>query len=243
MANRSRFNFRRMNRTLAAVAVEEGITSANLLSAYIDASDPIYGPGSDGDVTISSNTTLSSDMYYNNLTIADSVTLTTNGYRVFVKNLLTLGNASVIGFTTGSSATGTVGGGGAANMSVSNSLGGSSATQTATAPVASVGGSKYYYQASNAIRGWAVSASQTTPLFLQGGAGGVGQAGGGVVIVAARYITSNATSTNASFSAPATAPAGGGVVIVISSASALPSNVSTNVTGQNAGTAIYIQVT
>jgi len=232
-----------MNRSLSAVAVEEGITSANLLSAYIDASDPIYGLGSDGDVTISSNTSMTSDMYYNNLTVANNVTITTNGYRLFVKNLLTLGDASVIGFSSGSSATGTIGGGGAANTAVTNSLGGSSATQTATAPTSAVGGSKYYYQPSNAIRGWSVSASQTTPLFLQGGAGGVGQAGGGVVIVAARYITSNATSTNSSFSAPATAPAGGGVVIVISSASALPSNVSTNITGQNAGTAIYIQVT
>lgn len=232
-----------MNRSLAAIAVEEGVTSANLVASYIDAGDPIYGPGSDGDVTISSNTSLSADMYYNNLTINNNITLTTNGYRVFVKNVLSLGDGSVIGFTTGSSADGTIAGGGAINTAVTTSLGGASATQTALAPNANIGGTKYWYQAQNAVRGWATSATTPLPTFLRGGAGGVGQAGGGVVIVAARYITSSATTTNSSFSAPATAPAGGGVVIVISSAAALPSNVSTNVTGQNPGTSIYIQVT
>jgi hypothetical protein len=78
------------------------------LSAFLDAPDPIYGTGADGNVTISSNTTLSSDMHYNNLIINDSVTLNPNGYRIFVKNALTLGNGSTIGFTTGSTAVGSI---------------------------------------------------------------------------------------------------------------------------------------
>jgi len=45
-----------------------------------------FGDGSDGDVTISTDTTLTRDMYYNNLTINAGVTLHTNGYRIFVKN-------------------------------------------------------------------------------------------------------------------------------------------------------------
>lgn len=50
----------------------------------------LFGDGSDGDVTISSNTSLSSDIYYDNLTVNTGITLTTNGYRVFVKNKLTV---------------------------------------------------------------------------------------------------------------------------------------------------------
>ena len=48
-----------------------------------------FGDGSDGDVTISSNTTITRDMYYNNLTVNSGVTLSCGGYRIFVKNKLT----------------------------------------------------------------------------------------------------------------------------------------------------------
>lgn len=44
-----------------------------------------FGSGSDGDVTISTNTTLTQDMYYNNLTINSWVTLDPAGYKIFVK--------------------------------------------------------------------------------------------------------------------------------------------------------------
>src|ERR1051326_8791014 len=49
----------------------------------------IFGDGTDGVVTLSSNTTLSRDMMYDSLTINNGVTLDTNGYRVFVKNTFT----------------------------------------------------------------------------------------------------------------------------------------------------------
>jgi len=49
----------------------------------------IFGDGSDGDVTIASNTTLTRDMFYNNLTVNSSYTLNTGGYRIFVKGTLT----------------------------------------------------------------------------------------------------------------------------------------------------------
>ena len=51
----------------------------------------IYGDGSDGDATISSNTNLSRDMYYEDLTISGaSVWLNPNGYRIFVNGTLTI---------------------------------------------------------------------------------------------------------------------------------------------------------
>jgi hypothetical protein len=111
---------------------------------------------------------------------------------------------------------------------------------TATAPIAELGGAKYYTIPHQAIKGWAATASATTPTFLRGGAGGLGEPGGGVVIIAARYIT--VTSGTATISAMATAPAGGGVVLVVSSHSALPAGLSTDVTGQNPGTANYMQL-
>jgi len=49
----------------------------------------------DGDVTISVNTTLARDMYYNNLTVNVGVTLNTNGFKVYVKATLT--NSGTIG--------------------------------------------------------------------------------------------------------------------------------------------------
>lgn len=52
-------------------------------------SAPILGDGSDGNVTISSNTTLSREMFYNTLTVNSGVTLNTAGYRVCVKGILT----------------------------------------------------------------------------------------------------------------------------------------------------------
>jgi hypothetical protein len=44
----------------------------------------------DGDVVISSNTTLTRDMHYNNLTINSGITMYPNGYRIFVRGTLTL---------------------------------------------------------------------------------------------------------------------------------------------------------
>ena len=45
----------------------------------------LFGDGSDGDIIISSSTSLARDMYYNTLIINDGVILNSNGYRIFVK--------------------------------------------------------------------------------------------------------------------------------------------------------------
>ena len=52
-----------------------------------------FGDGSDGDVVISSPTTLTRDMHYNNLTVNSN--LTTNGFVIFVKDTID-GNGSII---------------------------------------------------------------------------------------------------------------------------------------------------
>jgi hypothetical protein len=223
------------------------------MASFIDSADPVYGTGADGSVTLDGTTTIlgmipssnvysmTSDLYLHNLTINAGVRLAPNGYRIFVKNILTLNNNSTIGYTTGYSTAGSIAQGGAATTAVTHSLGGSATDYSATAPTAALGGSKYYQIPHQAIRGWAVSASSTTPTFLRGGAGGSGQAGGGVVIVAARYLSGPPTGT-AYIKAPGTAPAGGGVILIISTHSALPASISTDITGQNPGTVNYMQL-
>lgn len=219
---------------------------------YNEGVDSVYGTGADGDATLDGSTTILSmapsasvytmtrDLYFNDLTINTSCRLQPNGYRVFVKGTLRfMGTDARIGYTTGFSTAGSIAQGGAAATAVTHSLGGSATGFTATAPTAALGGSQYFQVPHQAITGYSITASGG-PTFLRGGAGGTGQAGGGVVIVAARYIAGPASGT-ASITAPGTAPAGGGVILVVSSSSALPAGITTNVTGQNAGTYYYMQ--
>lgn len=81
-------------------------------------SNVLFGDGSDGDVSISSTSNLSRDMYYKSLTLTGSAYLQTNGYRIFVSELLDLSAAPTgsIAFdaSAGSAASSTTGGGGAA---------------------------------------------------------------------------------------------------------------------------------
>jgi hypothetical protein len=226
------------------------------MAAFMDAADPIYGTGVDGSAVLDGSTTIlgmapasskytmTSDLYFHNLTLNANIHLQTNGYRLFVKNQLNMADGSRIGFTAGFATSGSIAQGGGLLEAVTNSLGGAglnvATAVTATAPIAELGGAKYYTIPHQAIKGWAATASTTTPTFVRGGAGGLGELGGGVVIIAARHIT--VTSGTAVISAPATAPAGGGVIFIVSSHSALPAGLSTDVTGQNPGTVNYMQL-
>lgn len=81
-------------------------------------SNLMFGDGSDGDVTVSTTSSISRDMYYRNLTLNGTAYLQTNGYRIFVSEILDLSNAptGAIAFdsTRGNNASGTTGGTGAA---------------------------------------------------------------------------------------------------------------------------------
>ena len=82
-----------------------------------------FGDGSDGDVVISGDTTLTTDMYYNNLTVNNTKTLNSGSYRIFVKGILinngTISNKGNAG-GNGSNASGSTGGnGGTAGTAVS----------------------------------------------------------------------------------------------------------------------------
>lgn len=68
-------------------------TSFMLLADTIDQ----FWDWSDGDVTISGNTTLTRDMYYNNLTVNTAITLDAAWYAIYIKWTLTLtGTAKII---------------------------------------------------------------------------------------------------------------------------------------------------
>ena len=223
------------------------------MATYINSADPIYGTGEDGNATLDGSSTVLSmtpssgvysmtrDLYPQNLTINSDVRLAPNGYRIFVKNVLTFaGNNATIGFASGYSTTGSIMQGGEVATAVTHSLGGSATDYTATAPTAALGGANYFKIPAQAVTGYSLTPSGG-PVWLRGGAGGAGQAGGGVVVISARHI-SGPTSGTGYIKAPGTAPAGGGVILVVSSAASLPASVLTDVTGQNAGTVNYMQL-
>jgi hypothetical protein len=212
------------------------VGGSNYLANFVAVPDEIYGSGQDGNVTISANTTLTRDMYYNNLIIADGVHLNTAGYRVFVRNNLsftaTSGNQATtsIGLKNGSSATGTLGGG--FTVAATNSLGGASASYTVTAPTPT----GYFNLARNAVAGYMLHASQTTPLTLRGGAGDGTNPGGGVVVVTARTYSGYGTIYATGYNNGTSNTTGGGVVVFVSQ-QAVGSNLTLNVTGYASGTA------
>jgi len=84
-----------------ALHVHSSTVSSATVSNHI-----IFGDASDGDVTISGNTSLSRDMFYDNLTVNSGVTLTTAGYRIFVADTCTIagtiGRPGIIAGTNGS---------------------------------------------------------------------------------------------------------------------------------------------
>jgi len=185
------------------------IGAPDALADFYDSPSHIFGSGEDGVATISTNTTLTQDKYYLDLTVNTGITLDTAGYRVFVQRNLSLWGT--LGMAAGPSAQGSLGIG-TQSASVTNSLGGASATYTATAPTAALGGEQWYKNPLNAIDGYSFDPSTGTVNLLKGGAGDGTNYGGGVVIVAARYLF----GTGNVFAKGAT-NAGGGVVILVSS--------------------------
>ena len=193
--------------------------------------DSIYGSGMDGNVTISSNTTLTRDMYYNNLQIDAGIVLNTAGYRVFVRNRLTMAPTNAnqgdtkIGRVGAASTSGTLKGG--AQAAATDSLGGNGNGYTATAPTE---GAEYFNHPDIAVSGVIQHGGSTTATALVGGAGDSVNYGGGVVVVCARKIQGYGT-----IEASGETTTGGGVIFIVSQTIPL-TGVTTDVTGYAAGT-------
>ena len=193
--------------------------------------DSIYGSGMDGNVTITSNTTLTRDMYYNNLQVDAGIVLNTAGFRVFVRNRLTMAPTSAnqadtkIGRVGAASTSGTLKGG--AQAAATDSLGGNGNGYTATAPTE---GADYFNHPDIAITGVIQHGGSTTATGLVGGAGDNVNYGGGVVVVCARKIQGHGTIV-----ASGETTTGGGVIFIVSQTIPL-TGVTTDVTGYAAGT-------
>jgi hypothetical protein len=183
--------------------------------------DQVYGNGSDGTVTIATNTTLTRDMYYLNLTINSGVMLNTAGFKVFVKNTLTLnggiGNGTLSGSTVG-------------EPSSTVSDGTLSGTSNSTSLTYSVGGSggggnvssatqlpeSYRRNIETLLKGAVIDSSTASVISIKGGsAGTTGTAGANAPI----YVPSTwpgiagAAGSNGSYSPNAStvnAPGGKG---------------------------------
>lgn len=141
--------------------------SANTLNIpnYDTSSLSPFGDGSDGDATISTNTTLASDKYYNNLTINSGIVLETGGYHIFVKGTLT--NNGVISNNGGAGGDGGVGG------VDSGTAGVKAAEGTVSGGTAGVEGGGYYH---GGLPGLAGNPSITN---VNGVSGGDGRGGAG----------------------------------------------------------------
>jgi len=143
----------------------------------------IYGDGSDGTVTVNSNTTMTEDWYCSSLTVDSGFTLNTGGYRLFVKNTLTNnGTISRDGNAGGDGAVGTphmyTGGvGGTAGAA----LGAGFYAAGVVGVAGGNGGDGGYIGAGSGSSGGTVGTASTNSLGTNGSAGNTGGAGGASV--------------------------------------------------------------
>jgi hypothetical protein len=81
-----------VNPSKLPTAVADYITNNSTVKAALDneINALYFGDGSDWNVTISTNTTLTKDMFYNNLTIDASFNLNPWWYKIYVSNVLTI---------------------------------------------------------------------------------------------------------------------------------------------------------
>ena len=196
--------------------------------------DSVYGGGNDGNVVIASNTTLSRDMYYNNLTIDSGFQLNPNGYKIFVKGTLALNGNIALG---ANNSTGTVSGASqVAAGNLSYSVGGNSASNTYTATQLTDGQKNNILDIINGV----ITDSNGTVNAITGGAGGavgtVTPAGSG----GAGSLNRNALVAGGPGSAGTTPPAasggvGGGVILLV--AKTITGSGAIITTGVNAGAA------
>ena len=137
--------------------------------------EEVYGFGQDGDVTIAANTTLTRDMYYNNLTINSSCTLDTNGYRVFVRGTLAFSDSSSrIGRFTNKTTAGTLKGGFGKGIDATDTLGGASGEQGGSHDAGDefFKGDNEMFNLTVALLGKKFDPSDGTTKFIGGGSGG-----------------------------------------------------------------------
>lgn len=178
--------------SFVAANVEIGSTgkiSDDFISTSTILSTNIFGAGTDGDVTISANstTTLTRDMYYDDLTINGSIM--SNGWRIFVKNTISgTGNITATG-TPGASCSGTAIGalGGATTTGFFRNGGGGAGGNSVTAASGQAGTSTQALLSPLTFSLTRSGAGGTGG--TQGNSGGTGGAAGASLGTTTRYTT------------------------------------------------------
>ena len=191
--------------------------------------EEVYGFGQDGDVTIAANTTLSRDMYYNDLTINANCTLDSNGYRIFVRGTLAFAdNTARIGRFSNKTTAGTLKGGFAKGVDATDTLGGASGEQGGSHSSGDefFKGDNEMFNLTVALLGKKFDPSDGTTKFIGGGSGGAD----GVVTANAGVGADGGDSNWSDYqvvgaaggkggsgnaATPGTGAVGGGVVLVI----------------------------
>ena len=188
----------------AALAGTSG-TAVSAANKLVDNADSrlfnmgVFGDGSDGDVVVSVNGSISRDMYYHNLTINNGIVLSSAGYKIYVSGTLTQVGTGLIDNSGGAGGTGGAGGNASASTGgtagTAGGAGGGGAGNSLPAGKAGVAGGaggagKNGATGGNGVAGnaggnTAASILNGTPTSVNnagnGGAGGSGggQAGGG----------------------------------------------------------------
>jgi len=162
-----------------------------------------YGDGSDGDVTISANTTNTRDMFYNNLTLSGAAINNTGGYRIFVKGKLTRSGTAKITNNGGAGGAGGAGSGGGAGTA--GTAGTAPAGVTVPLPAAAVAGVAGVYQTvngktngNNGLAGNSLTNTIASSTTFTAGAGGNGTSvGAGTATGGTKGTDSTSTQTTA----------------------------------------------
>src|SRR5262249_9938940 len=117
------------------------IASGGVLSATAQSTSmPLFGDGSDGNVTVSTAITLSRDMYYNNLTLSGSAAINTVGYRIYVAGTLDISAAPAGSIKANAGAGSTMNG---SNGNVGGAGAFADGSSTGAAPANTLGGGDY----------------------------------------------------------------------------------------------------
>ena len=139
----------------------------------------MFGDGSDGTATISSNTALTADAFYDDLTINSSIILDTAGYRLFVKGTLTVnGTIQRTPNAGGNGTNGTTGGADAAGGAAGAALAAGSIPGGTAGQVGSYGGDRQASGSGTSGDGATSGTDVTKGVGVNGVAGVTGGSGG-----------------------------------------------------------------
>lgn len=149
----------------SGITITNGAGSINISQApgSPGLTEGLTGDGSDGDVIISSNTTLTRDFYYNNLTVNSGITLNPGGFSIYIKGTLLIQAGGFIARNGSAGASATVATGATAGAAIAGTTVGTSGAGSAGA---------------SGVTGIGAVSAAPTAIIGYGGTGGASGAGG-----------------------------------------------------------------